>query len=179
MAGYQACQDPGQNAQGRAAHADFRIVTTPREPTLRWRRRLPAPRRGHARWLALMALLAGAAAVALLVSRRAQGDGLERLLAAGCDEVESCRLLAAQATEQLARCTFWCERERAQQREARALLHRTEERLRVREHYRQSAELEGRLEQSARSRRIEDEQRVLAVQARAEERLRKEQLDAE
>ncbi|MET0413166.1 MAG: hypothetical protein ABW217_17810, partial [Polyangiaceae bacterium] len=145
---------------------------------LRWRRRLPAPRHGHGRWLVLALLLAGAAA-AVLVTRHSVGDGFERLLAAGCDEVEPCRALEAESAERLARCGLSCEREREQQREARQLLHRAEERRRVREHYRQSAELEGRIQEDARTRRIADEQRVLAAQARAEERLRKEQLESE
>ena len=146
---------------------------------LRWRRRLPAPRRAHGRWLVGVLLLAGAAAAAVLVTGHTEGDGFERLLAAGCDEVEPCHALEAEASERLARCGVSCEEERAQQREARQLLYRAEERRRVREHYRQSAELEGRIQDSARSRRIEDEQRVLAAQARAEERLRKEQLESE
>lgn len=147
--------------------------------TLRWRRRPPAPRRGHGRWLALAALLGGGAVAALVITPDSAGDGLERLLAAGCDEVEPCRALEAEATARLGRCYLACGREREQQREARQLLHRAEERRRVREHYRQSAELEGRLAESARSRRIEDEQRVLAAQARVEERLRQEQLELE
>lgn len=156
-------------------------MTTPRESssTLRWRRRLPAPRRGHARWLALLAVLAGAAAVAPLLTARSPVDGFERRLAAGCEEIEPCHALEVEATERLVRCGLSCESEREQQREARQLLYRAEERRRVREHYRQSAELEGRLAASARSRRIEDEQRVLATQARAEEQLRKEQLELE
>lgn len=156
-------------------------MTTPVEPSslLRWRRRLPAPRRAHGRWLVGVLLLAGAAAAALLVTRHTASDGFERLLAAGCDEVEPCQVLEAEASERLARCGLSCEQEREQQREARQLLYRAEERRRVREHYRQSAELEGRIQDSARSRRIEDEQRVLAAQARVEERLRKEQLESE
>jgi hypothetical protein len=161
-------------------------MTTPREPspTLRWRRRppapsLPAPRRGGGRWLGLMVLLGTAGAALLLVTGHAQGDGFERLLAAGCDEVEPCQALEAEASARLARCSFSCASERDQQREARQLLYRAEERRRVREHYRQSAELEGRLAESARSRRIEDQERVLAAQARIEERLRKEQLEIE
>jgi hypothetical protein len=156
-------------------------MTTPREPslTLRWRRRLPAPRRGQVRWLGLVTMLGAALAAALLVGRHTADDGFERVLGAGCDEPEPCRALEVEATERLARCSFSCEQERAQQREARQLLYRAEERRRVREHYRQSAALEGKIEESARTRRIEDEQRVLAAQARVEERLRKEQLDAE
>jgi hypothetical protein len=156
-------------------------MTTPREPSsmLRWRRRLPAPRRAHGRWLAVALLLGGAGAAATLVIRHGEGDGFERLLAAGCDEVEPCRALEAESSLRLAGCGLSCEREREQQRDARQLLHRAEERRRVREHYRQSAELEGRIQEVARARRIEEEQRVLAAQARAEERLRKEQLESE
>lgn len=166
--------------------ADSGSMTTPREPspTLRWRRRLPAPQpaeptRGRGGWLALVALLGTAGAVLLLATGHAPDDGFERLLAAGCDEVEPCHALEVEASARLARCSFSCAGEREQQREARQLLSRAEERRRVREHYRQSAELEGRLAESARSRRIEDAERVLAAQARVEERLRKEQLEAE
>jgi hypothetical protein len=156
-------------------------MTTTREPSsmLRWRRRLPAPRRAHGRWLLVVLLLGAAAAATAFATQHTRGDGFERLLATGCDEVEPCRALEAEAAERLARCGLSCEREREQQHEARQLLYRAEERRRVREHYRQSAELEGRIQDSARSRRIEDEQRVLAAQARAEERLRKEQLESE
>jgi hypothetical protein len=156
-------------------------MSTSAEPSLplRWRRRPQERKPGLARWLVPLALLGGLGLGGVLVSGHTGRDGFERLLEAGCDEVEPCKALEAEASERLARCAVSCGRERDQQREARHLLYRADERRRVREHYRQSEALEGRIQESERERRIEDEERVLAVQARAEEHLRKEQLAAE
>jgi dTMP kinase len=148
--------------------------------TLRWRRRpTTGRRRGLGRWLALVALLGGGAGATLFVAQHARMDGFERVLESGCDEVDSCKALEAEASARLGRCVVSCGREREHQREARHLLYRAEERRRVREHYRQSDALEGRIQETERERRIEDEERVLAAQARVEERHRKELLEVE
>jgi hypothetical protein len=147
--------------------------------TLRWRRRAQGRRRAVGRWLALPLLLSGLGSAALLVHAHTGSDGFERRLEAGCDELEPCQALEAEASERLTRCTLVCGREREQQREARHLLYRAEERRRVREHYRQSEALEGRRLESERERQIEDEERAQAARARVEERLRKDQLEAE
>lgn len=113
----------------------------------------------------------GAAALALaalVVAQRnaaAEPAAFERRLADGCDGVEACQALERLASERWARCALLCARERDDLRRARQLVHRAEERRRVREHYRASAELERRARAAARA-----ERELAALRSQAAER---------
>jgi hypothetical protein len=142
----------------------------------RWQRRSPARTRPLLRaalGCGLVALLAGV--LASVPWQRP--DDLSRRLAQGCEDVEQCQALAADAALQLGECWLGCEGERAHDRAARLLVLHAQERRRVRDHYRQSDALEDRIMQGERERRAEDEQRLLAARAALDERRYQRQLE--
>jgi hypothetical protein len=147
----------------------------------RWRRRatgahsvrttaslaqLPVPRAGRFGMLrrALVALLVGAASWGgLSVLRAHSGDSaFSRRIGAGCEELEPCLSLEAEAERRLDACALGCDREAAELAAARQMRFRAEERRAVREHYR-----ERERDEQAERQRERDQQRAAWQRERA------------
>lgn len=112
-------------------------------------------------------------------AQRAGDAGFERRMASGCEELEPCRALEAEAERRVQACAFFCGGLAAQHREVRAWLHRAEERRAVRDHYRERerAEREGR--ELARAQKLSDWQRREAARAESAAREHRERLELE
>lgn len=120
----------------------------------------------------------GAALACLL--HLSQGDAaFARQLSDGCDELEACRRLEAEAETRVAACWFGCWGELADQRLARLQRYRVEEQRAVREHYRQRDQ-EERVERDAeRERELAALQRRDAARTLEAEREHQRQLELE
>jgi hypothetical protein len=153
----------------------------PPDAARRWRRRAtgahsvrstasPAPfpvaraRRFGKLGRALVALLVGAASWGgLSVLRAHSGDSaFSRRIGAGCEELEPCLSLEAEAERRLDACALGCDREAAELAAARQMRFRAEERRAVREHYR-----ERERDEQVERQRERDEQRAAWKRERA------------
>jgi hypothetical protein len=166
---------------GRAAVS----VPAERRP---WRRRspgAPSPCSGTAsarRWPLRFAgglLSAGLAALGASHWGGAAEGALSERLSEGCEEIEPCRQLEAEAAQRLQVCWLGCGSEAAEHRMARSLRFRAEERSAVRAHYRQRDAAERSEQQSERERRLADWQREQAAHGADAEREQRERLDLE
>lgn len=132
------------------------------------------------RWRALGALLLLAGLTALGAAWRSSADdSLATRLSAGCDELEACRQLEAEAARRERACWIGCGRRQAEHRLARSLRYRAEERSAVREHYRQREDAERNERQLEQERRLAEERRAQAAEAARAEREHRERMELE
>jgi hypothetical protein len=130
--------------------------------------------------IALAALLVGGAwAGATLVHERAGDSAFSRRIAAGCEELEHCQSLEAEAEERVDRCSFACGSAATEYRTARVMRFRAEERRAVRDHYRERERVERLERDMTRATRLDDWQRREAARAGEAERDRRHQLELE
>lgn len=128
-----------------------------------------------------LGLLLGAAvcgAVAI-VSARADDSAFARRVASGCEELEPCRALEAEAERRMDACAFFCGGVAAQYRQVRAQLHRSEERRAVRDHYRERERTEHQRREKARAQKLDEWQRREAVRVESAEREHRQRLELE
>ena len=164
----------------------------------RWRRRtahdvahvasVPSPRSARRSWaIALSALSVCALALAgFAVASRDSSFSLA--LGAGCEELEPCLKLEAEAERRLLDCWVACRHEVLDHKLARLLRYKAEERNQVRDHYRQRDAAEQALARAEEQRRLDDWQREQTARQRASaieherrlelERLRREHIDS-
>lgn len=132
-----------------------------------------SPRRHRAVWRgAALGALLGAAALGLTLALQApqEDSSLSRRIAAGCEQLEACQALEAEAERRSFECRVFCDQAVAEHRAARLLRYRAEERRAVRAHYRERERVE-RLEQQREHARQQDE-RARREAARAQEAAR-------
>jgi hypothetical protein len=142
---------------------------------------LPPPLRARRRWPALISLLVLLGGLGSLGAwhARAQDEQFSLQLSAGCEELEPCQKLEAEASRRAQACWLGCGRELAEQRVARLQRYRAEERLAVREHYRQRDDAERSAEQLERERRLVEWQREQAARSLASEQEQRQRLELE
>jgi hypothetical protein len=126
--------------------------------------------------VAVVALGAGLAGVA---RRDAAETSFSRQLADGCEELEVCRELELESERRVRSCWVGCGRAVAEQRMARLLRYRAEERRAVREHYRERDAAERATQQVAREEALERWRREEAARVNADERERRRVLELE
>jgi hypothetical protein len=123
-------------------------------------------------------LLAGLAAFAAWRLSTDEDSFAERL-SQGCEQVEPCRQLEAEAAQRVQSCWLGCGRELGEHRMARSLRYRAEERTAVREHYRQRDDAERVEQQSERDHKLAEWQRAQAARRTDAEREQRQQLELE
>jgi hypothetical protein len=111
--------------------------------------------------------------------QRTQGEQFALQLSAGCEEIEPCQKLEAEAARRTQACWVGCGREVAEQRVARLQRYRAEERSAVREHYRQREDAERNAEQLERERRLAERQREQAAKSALSEQEQRQRLELE
>jgi hypothetical protein len=124
-------------------------------------------------------LVAGAWGGAVLVHERAGDAAFSRRIAAGCEELEHCQQLEAEAEARVDRCSFACGVAASEYRAARVMRFRAEERRAVRDHYRERDRVERLERDMRRATRLDDWQRREAARAEEAERDRRHQLELE
>lgn len=165
----------------------------------RWRRRTPAahtaaaPRAGAVlrsvgsrSWrrplqgLVGAVLLFGVGWAALTAAWAHSGDSaFSRRVGAGCEALEQCLSLEAEAARRLDACALFCERAAEEYDAARLMRFRAEERRAVREHYRERDRAERRERQDKRAERLDEWRRQRAARAEDAARARQHQLELE
>lgn len=100
-------------------------------------------------------------------------------VSAGCEAIEPCQKLEAEAARRVQACWFGCGREIAEQRVARLQRYRAEERLAVREHYRLREDAERNAEQLERERQLAAWQREQAAKSALSEQEQRQRLELE
>ena len=123
-------------------------------------------------------LLAGLAAFAAWRLSTDEDSFAERL-SQGCEQVEPCRQLEAEAAQRVQSCWLGCGRELGEHRMARSLRYRAEERSAVHEHYRQRDDAERSEQQLARAQQLAAWQREQAARSADAEREQRERLELE
>jgi hypothetical protein len=126
----------------------------------------------------MVALLAGGAGATLAMSH-AGDSAFSRRIAAGCEELEPCRSLEAEAERRMDGCSLWCGEAAAEHRAARLMRYRAEERLAVRAHYQERDRSERLEQQMQRARQLDDWQRREAARSDQAERERQHHLELE
>jgi hypothetical protein len=140
----------------------------------------PSHRGNALRTAFILALLAaGAGAGATLAMSHAGDSAFSRRVAAGCEELEPCRSLEAEAERRMDGCSLWCGEAAAEHRAARLMRYRAEERLAVRAHYQERDRAERLEQQTQRARQVDDWQRREAARSDQAERERQHQLELE
>jgi hypothetical protein len=126
-------------------------------------------------------LLLGAVACGALglAQARAGDSAFTRRVEAGCEELEPCRTLVAEAERRMDECTFFCSGAAAGFRDARTQLHRAEERQAVRDHYRERERTERESRESLRAQKLDAWQRREKTRAEVAEREHRERLELE
>jgi hypothetical protein len=125
-------------------------------------------------------LLGVAVCAALAIAQVRAGDSaFARRVASGCEELEPCQVLRAEAERRMDACTFFCGGLAAQFREARAMLHRAEERRAVSDHYRERERAEREGLELVRAQKLDEWQRREASRAEAAARDHRERLELE
>jgi hypothetical protein len=119
--------------------------------------------------------------VAALAAWRSLGsnDSFAERLSQGCEQLEPCQQLEAEAARREQSCWLGCGRELSDHRMARLLRYRAEERSAVREHYRQRDDAERSEQQSEREQKLADWQREQAAHSAEVEREQHERLALE
>ena len=164
-------------------------------PARRWRRRAQAPhsvrpcarlsasprpprRRGDLRGGLFVLFLTGAVWAGVTSARAHSGDSaFSRRLGAGCEELEPCLLLEADAERRVDECSLSCGRATAELATVRQMRFRAEERRAVRDHYRER-ERAADVERQRQRAELRDE-RQREREARAEEASRQRQHELE
>jgi hypothetical protein len=139
--------------------------------SLRWRRCWPA-------LLSVLSVCGGLGSAAAW-HERVQGEQFALELSAGCEDLEPCQKLEAEAARRAQACWLGCGREVAEQRVARLQRYRAEERLAVREHYRQREDAERNAEQLERERRLAERQLEQATNSALLEQEQRQRLELE
>ncbi|HTV21764.1 MAG TPA: hypothetical protein VMG12_23905 [Polyangiaceae bacterium] len=163
----------------------------------RWRRRaqppysvragaivsVPAPpsrRGGGLRGGLLLLLLAGTAWAGVSVARLHSGDSVfSRRIGAGCEELEPCLSLEAEAERRADGCSLFCGRASAELAAARQMRFRAEERRAVRDHYRERERVADLERQRQSAERRDEWQRERTARAQEADRERQHQLELE
>jgi hypothetical protein len=122
------------------------------------------------RWLAGLGVLSLLAIIGAAVELRGSDAQFERRLGEGCEEVEACRVLEADAARRVEACRFGCGRERAEHKMARLLRYRAEERRAVHEHYRLRDDAERSEREKERDRSLAERERLESTRAEEAER---------
>jgi hypothetical protein len=164
--------EPGSGIPAEPAAARWRRTRTLRVPTT------PARRASPRRRAAAGAVLAGLAGLAAW-SWCGSADSFADHLSQGCEELEPCKQLEAEAARREQSCWLGCGRELSDHRMARLLRYRAEERSAVREHYRQREDAERSEQQIEREKKLADWQREQAAQRAEAEREQRERLELE
>lgn len=176
--------EPGAGPPTEPAAARWRRTRTLRVPPPTETRALvgprvvvvPQPRRWAIR--AAAALLIGLTGLAAWRSL-GSNDAFAERLSQGCEQLEPCRQLEAEASRREQACWLGCGRELSDHRMARLLRYRAEERSAVREHYRQRDDAERSEQQSEREQKLADWQREQAAHSAEAEREQRERLELE
>lgn len=100
-------------------------------------------------------------------------------VAAGCEELEPCRSLEAEAERRMEGCSLMCGDTAAEYKAARLMRYRAEERLAVRAHYQERDRTERLERELQRARQVDDWQRREAARSDQAEREREHQLELE
>lgn len=163
----------------------------------RWRRRAEAPRSVPAnvpcaprapcsrqprglRGALILLFLVGTAAGGAAIARAHSGDSaFSRRVGAGCEELEPCLGLEADAERRVDGCSLLCGRATAELAAARQMRFRAEERRAVRDHYRERERTEDRERQRQRAERRDEWQRERTARAEDATREREHQLELE
>jgi hypothetical protein len=125
-------------------------------------------------------LFAGTVWVGVTVAMTHAGDSaFSRRIAAGCEELEPCLSLEAEAEQRVDNCSLACGRSAAEHRAARLMRFRAEERRAVRNHYSERDRDERLERESERARQLDDWRRREAVRAEEAARERRHQLELE
>jgi hypothetical protein len=124
-------------------------------------------------------VLLGCVGAGLALGVGARQSEFCRRLNLGCEDLESCRRLEAEAERRLEDCWLSCGDVAAEHKLARFLRYRVEERGAVREHYRQRGETERQQAQLVRARQLEESQRLDTARALEAERERQGRLELE
>jgi hypothetical protein len=125
-------------------------------------------------------LLAAAAWLGVTGVFAHSGDSaFSRRIVAGCDALEPCQTLEAEAERRMDQCALSCGRAAAEYQAARLLRFRAEERLAVREHYRLRDDAELHERERERARQLDEWQRHEAVRASEASRERQHRLELE
>lgn len=175
--------EPGAGPHSEPAAARWRRTRTQRAASPETRTLVvpsivvvPQPRR----W-ALRAAAAVLIGLAGLTAWRSLGsdDAFAERLSQGCEQLEPCRQLEAEAARREQSYWLGCGRELSDHRMARLLRYRAEERSAVREHYRQRDDAERSEQQSEREQKLADWQREQAAHTAEAEREQRERLELE
>jgi hypothetical protein len=126
-------------------------------------------------WLALF----GCVAVGCAFQFGSPDTGFARRLELGCEELEQCRRLEAEASLRLADCWVLCGDRAIERQLASFLRYRSEERQAVREHYRQRGEAERQEARRLREQEADESRRAQAARAQAAEREHQQRLELE
>jgi hypothetical protein len=127
-----------------------------------------------------MVALAAVGWLGLAVARAHSGDSaFSRRIGAGCEELEPCLGVEAEAERRLETCSLLCGREAAELAAARQMRFRAEERRRVRDHYRERERSEEAERQRERQERLDEWQRERAARREEAARAREQQLELE
>src|SRR5689334_20349495 len=175
-------REPGSGPRAEPAAARWRRTRTLRVPTPVEIRVAADPRARRAAGpvvrAAAAALLIGLAGLA---AWRALGsdDSFAERLSQGCEQLEPCRQLEAEAARREQSCWLGCGRQLSDHRMARLLRYRAEERSAVREHYRQRDDAERSEQQSEREQKLADWRREQAAHSAEAEREQRERLELE
>jgi hypothetical protein len=173
--------EPGSGTRAKPAPARWRRTRAQRVPAqARSVALAPAPRAVAQRRLGAAAalLLAGLAGLAAWRWLGSDESFAERL-SQGCEQLEPCRQLEAEAARREQSCWLGCGRELSDHRMARLLRYRAEERSAVREHYRQRDDAERSEQQLEREQKLADWQRAQAAHNAEAEREQRERLELE
>jgi hypothetical protein len=125
------------------------------------------------------ALLAGAGWGGTWAMTHAAEDAFARRIDLGCEELEPCQRLEAEAERRLEECSLSCGRAAAEYRATRLMRYRAEERRAVRDHYRERERAEQLERQGQRERQLDDWQRREAARADEAARDRQHELELE
>jgi len=177
--------EPGPRAEPAAAR--WRRTRTLRLPAAVEPRPVLAPRSAVARAPRAAGPLVRAAAGAMLAALAGlatcrwlgSDDSFAERLGQGCEQLEPCRQLEAEAARREQSCWLGCGRELSDHRMARLLRYRAEERSAVREHYRQRDDAERSEQQNEREQKLADWQREQAAHSAEAEREQRERLELE
>jgi hypothetical protein len=172
----QAAQPSGVGQPPRAAQpssppATALVARPPWTRATRWRRCWPA-------LLAVLSLGGGLCSVAVW-HESTQDERFSLQVSAGCESIEPCQKLEAEAALRVQACWFGCGRELAEQRVARLQRYRAEERSAVREHYRQREDAERNAEQLEHERQLATWQREQAAKSALSEQEQRQRLELE
>jgi hypothetical protein len=116
---------------------------------------------------------------ATLAMTHAGDSAFSRRIAAGCEELQPCLSLEAEAEQRMDNCSLGCGRSAEEHRAARLMRFRAEERRAVRDHYRERDRAEQLERKAERARQLDDWQRRETARAEEADRDRRQQVELE